>query len=601
MRKSRERGLHRKNSPADDGYGRRAGRYVAQPLKETYAEVDMDGRDQLRTGQRAGQALQRGVQEDRALPPAARDGRRSHTAEARLPRRRRGGRVRPDREGLRDHARPVRRRHPRGARGDRAAQDEDDRHRGLRRPRGHRPDLLRPSVLPAAGHRSGQAVQAARDRNAGLEQGRHRARRDPPEGAARGDPPDGRHPHHGDDELRRRGDPARPLRRGAGRRRRHEQARGRHGAPADRVAGGRVRPVEVHGHLPRAGARADRAQGGGQGDRRPADGRAAGGSRPDGRARGERERSAPEPRVRRPAERQRRRCLEVEEVVVKAEGETKGEGEDLTLRFEDGALLLLDQTKLPNEECWLRLTSAAEVADAIRRLAVRGAPAIGLAAAYGLALEQMQGRDVAVAAELLRATRPTAVNLGWAIDRALAHEGSLVELAGAMAADQLDQDLRIGEHGAGLMPEGARVITHCNAGPLATGGAGTAGAAIEAGWRAGHVTHVWVEETRPLLQGSRLTAWELGRAGIPFEVVTDSAAGTLMSRGLVDAAIVGADRIAANRDVANKLGTYPLAVLAARHGVPFYVAAPESTIDAGTPSGEAIPIEERAATEITER
>jgi methylthioribose-1-phosphate isomerase len=269
------------------------------------------------------------------------------------------------------------------------------------------------------------------------------------------------------------------------------------------------------------------------------------------------------------------------------------------VRFEDGALVLLDQTALPGEERWLRLTSAEDVADAIRRLAARGAPAIGLAAAYGLALEQ---GDVREAAELLRSTRPTAVNLAWAIDRQFeAHDRgeSLVENARRLAAEQLAQDLAIGRHGAELMPEGARVITHCNAGPLATGGAGTAGAAIEAGWRAGRVVHVWVGETRPLLQGARLTAWELGRAGIPFEVVTDSAAGTLMTRGLVDVAIVGADRIAANGDVANKIGTYPLAVLAARHGIPFYVAAPESTIDPSTPSGDAIPIEERAPDEVT--
>ncbi|MEA2441630.1 MAG: methylthioribose-phosphate isomerase [Thermoleophilaceae bacterium] len=272
------------------------------------------------------------------------------------------------------------------------------------------------------------------------------------------------------------------------------------------------------------------------------------------------------------------------------------------LRFEEGALLLLDQTALPAEERWLRLTSAAEVAEAIRRLAVRGAPAIGLAAAYGLALEQSQGGEVEAAAELLRSTRPTAVNLAWAIDRSLAaHErrDSLIDHANELAAAQLDQDLRIGEHGAALLEPGARVITHCNTGALATGGAGTAGAAIEAAWRSGRLAHVWVDETRPLFQGARLTAWELGRAGIPFEIVTDSAAGTLMSRGLIDAAIVGADRIAANGDVANKIGTYPLAVLAARHGVPFYVAAPESTIDPGTPSGDAIPLEERAPSEIT--
>jgi methylthioribose-1-phosphate isomerase len=242
------------------------------------------------------------------------------------------------------------------------------------------------------------------------------------------------------------------------------------------------------------------------------------------------------------------------------------------------------------------------VADAISRLAVRGAPAIGLAAAYGLAVEEARGGDVRAAADLLRATRPTAVNLGWAIDRSLAaldRGDSLSAHADALAADQLDQDRRIGEHGAALMPEGARAITHCNTGPLATGGAGTAGAALETAWRTGRLAKVWVDETRPLLQGARLTAWELGRAGIPFEVVTDSAAGTLMARDLVDVAIVGADRIAANGDVANKIGTYPLAVLAQRHGVPFYVAAPESTIDPATPSGDAIPIEERAPGEVT--
>jgi methylthioribose-1-phosphate isomerase len=240
------------------------------------------------------------------------------------------------------------------------------------------------------------------------------------------------------------------------------------------------------------------------------------------------------------------------------------------------------------------------VADAIKRLAVRGAPAIGLAAAYGLALEE--GRDVRTAAELLRSVRPTAVNLSWAIDHALeAHDRgeSLVDHANALAAAQLEQDLSIARHAAELFPPEARAITHCNTGALATGGAGTAGAALEAAWRDGRLKQVWVDETRPLLQGARLTAWELRRAGIPFEVVTDSSAGALMARGLVDVAIVGADRIAANGDVANKIGTYPLAVLAERHGVPFYVAAPESTIDAATPTGEAIPIEERSPEEVT--
>jgi methylthioribose-1-phosphate isomerase len=273
------------------------------------------------------------------------------------------------------------------------------------------------------------------------------------------------------------------------------------------------------------------------------------------------------------------------------------------LRFEDGALLLLDQTALPDEERWLRLTTAAEVADAIRRLAVRGAPAIGLAAAYGMALEAARGGDgVPAAATLLRSTRPTAVNLGWAIDRSLdAFESglSLADHADALAAAQLDQDQRIGEHGAALLEPGARVLTHCNTGPLATAGAGTAGAVISAAWRRGRLEHVWVDETRPLLQGARLTSWELGRAGIPHEIVPDSAAGALMSSGGVSAVVVGADRIAANGDVANKIGTYPLAVLAQRHAVPFYVAAPTSTIDPATPTGEAIPIEVRAAEEVT--
>ena len=240
------------------------------------------------------------------------------------------------------------------------------------------------------------------------------------------------------------------------------------------------------------------------------------------------------------------------------------------------------------------------MADAIKRLAVRGAPAIGLAAAYGLAMEK---GDLTEAAELLRSTRPTAVNLGRAIDGALAADargGSLVDYANALAAAQLEHDERIAVHAAELFPRDARVLTHCNAGPLATGGAGTAGGAIETAWRDGRVKQVWVDETRPLLQGARLTAWELGRAGIPFEVVTDSSAGTLMARGLVDVAIVGADRIAANGDVANKIGTYPLAVLAERHGVPFYVAAPESTIDPATATGEDIPIEERSPEEVTE-
>jgi methylthioribose-1-phosphate isomerase len=264
------------------------------------------------------------------------------------------------------------------------------------------------------------------------------------------------------------------------------------------------------------------------------------------------------------------------------------------LRFEGGALLVLDQTLLPRVERWLTCNSAAEVADAIRRLAVRGAPAIGLAAAYGMALEARAGRDLSAAAELLGGTRPTAVNLRWALDRALAHDGDLLDFAESLAAAQLEQDRAMAAHGADLIAPGSRVLTHCNTGALATGGMGTALAVILASQPA----HVWVDETRPLLQGARLTAWELERAGASFDVIVDSSAGALMARGLVDAVVVGADRIAANGDVANKIGTYTVAVLAERHGVPFYVAAPVSTIDTATPDGSAIPIEERDPGEV---
>src|SRR4051794_16776228 len=266
------------------------------------------------------------------------------------------------------------------------------------------------------------------------------------------------------------------------------------------------------------------------------------------------------------------------------------------LRFGDGALLMLDQTALPAEERWLRCVSAADVANAIRRLAVRGAPAIGLAAAYGVALEAQQGGDVRAAAELLAATRPTAVNLRWALDRALAADDPL-EFADSLAQAQLEQDRAMARHGAGLIPAGSNVLTHCNTGALATGGAGTAlGVIVESG-----PAHVWVDETRPLLQGARLTAWELERVGGSFAVVPDGSVGTLMARGLVDAVVVGADRIAANGDTANKIGTYTVAALAARHEIPFYVAAPASTIDPDTPSGDAIPIEERSPDEVSDR
>ena len=265
------------------------------------------------------------------------------------------------------------------------------------------------------------------------------------------------------------------------------------------------------------------------------------------------------------------------------------------LRFEDGALLVLDQRALPAKERWLRCTTPEQVADCIRTLAVRGAPAIGIAAAYGLAL----AHDRPAAAGLLRATRPTAVNLGWALDQVLAAPDPLTR-AGELQREQESADRRLAALGAELFAEGDRALTHCNAGALATAGYGTAGGVLRAAWESGRLAQVWVDETRPLLQGARLTGYELERLGIPYRVVTDSSAGTLMARGLVDRVVVGADRIAANGDVANKVGTYPLAVLAARHGIPFYVAAPLSTVDLDTPGGSAIPIEERDPAEVVD-
>jgi methylthioribose-1-phosphate isomerase len=289
------------------------------------------------------------------------------------------------------------------------------------------------------------------------------------------------------------------------------------------------------------------------------------------------------------------------------------------LRWQDGSLLLLDQTLLPDQEVWLDCRTPEQVADAIRRLAVRGAPAIGVAAAYGLALGLATAGDAAgldsrfaAVAELLGATRPTAVNLRWALDRGrqvfersapagpAAVAAALLVWAHQLAAEDVRINRRLGEHGAALFRPGSRVLTHCNTGSLATAGYGTALGVIQSAWRRQGLELVWVDETRPLLQGSRLTAWELRRLGIPFRLVTDSSAGALMAQELVDGIVVGADRIAANGDTANKIGTYTLAVLAARHRVPFYVAAPLSTIDRATPDGAAIPIEQRRAEEVTE-
>jgi methylthioribose-1-phosphate isomerase len=263
------------------------------------------------------------------------------------------------------------------------------------------------------------------------------------------------------------------------------------------------------------------------------------------------------------------------------------------LRFEDGALLVLDQRALPDAEEWIRCETPDQVADCIRTLAVRGAPAIGIAAAYGMALAD----DRQAAAELLRSTRPTAVNLAWALDQCRDAPDPL-KAARRLHREQDMADRRLSALGAELFGEDTRALTHCNAGALATAGYGTACGVLRTAWEDGRLAEVWVDETRPLLQGSRLTAWELRQAGIPHRVVADSAAGSLMAKGRVDRIVVGADRIAANGDVANKVGTYPLAVLADRHGVPFYVAAPLSTIDPATPDGASIPIEERDAAEL---
>jgi len=265
------------------------------------------------------------------------------------------------------------------------------------------------------------------------------------------------------------------------------------------------------------------------------------------------------------------------------------------LRFEGGALLVLDQRALPEAERWIRCETVEQVAECIRTLAVRGAPAIGLAAAYGMALTD----DPEDAAELLRSTRPTAVNLAWALEECREARDPL-EAARRLHREQDAADRRLARLGADLFERDTRALTHCNTGALATGGYGTACGVLRAAWEQGLLSEVWVDETRPLLQGARLTAWELRRAGIPHRVVADSAAGSLMARGMVDRVVVGADRIAANGDVANKVGTYPLAVLAARHRVPFYVAAPLSTIDPATPDGDAIPIEERHPAEVLE-
>ncbi len=272
------------------------------------------------------------------------------------------------------------------------------------------------------------------------------------------------------------------------------------------------------------------------------------------------------------------------------------------MRWEDGVLHLLDQLRLPGEEVWVACRTEDEVADAIRRMVVRGAPAIGCAAAYGVALAARRGAPLERAIDLLAAARPTAVNLFWALAemrRAGGAPAALEARAIEIQKDDIAMCRAIGRHGAALIPDGATVLTHCNAGALATGGYGTALGVIRGAREAGKALRVLADETRPFLQGARLTAWELMKSGIDVTVIPDAAAAFLMSRGEVSCVVVGADRIAANGDVANKIGTYALALAAARHQVPFYVAAPSSTLDPDTATGADIPIEERAGDELT--
>jgi methylthioribose-1-phosphate isomerase len=287
------------------------------------------------------------------------------------------------------------------------------------------------------------------------------------------------------------------------------------------------------------------------------------------------------------------------------------------IRLEEDALVLLDQTRLPAEVAWVRLGSWPEVVEAITTMVVRGAPAIGVAGAMGVALAALRGPDdlevlraeIARAAGALREARPTAVNLAWAVDAlahlADAHPGPAAALRRALADaarrihdDEVRRCERIGEHSLALLSRGARILTHCNAGALATGGYGTALGVVRAAYAADPAVRVLVDETRPLLQGARLTAWELDREGIPYTLIADSMAAAMMAEGRVSHVVVGADRIAANGDVVNKIGTYGLAIAAREHGVPFIVAAPTSTLDLSLPSAAEIPIEERASDEV---
>ncbi len=291
-----------------------------------------------------------------------------------------------------------------------------------------------------------------------------------------------------------------------------------------------------------------------------------------------------------------------------------------TLEWTDKGVVFIDQTKLPTEEVYVTCTTHQQVADVIRNMVVRGAPAIGVAAAMGIALGVKNSKaesgadlkkDFDEVCEAIRQTRPTAVNLFWAIRRMQEKferirirpipqiKQDLIEESQRMHAEDIAANQAMGRHGATLMPSSGGVLTHCNAGALATAGYGTALGVIRAAVEAGKKIHVYADETRPFLQGSRQTAWEVKKYGIATSVISDNMAGAMMSQGKIGAIVVGADRIAANGDVANKIGTYTVAVLAKEHGIPFYVAAPISTVDLATPDGSKIPIEQRNPREVT--
>ena len=283
------------------------------------------------------------------------------------------------------------------------------------------------------------------------------------------------------------------------------------------------------------------------------------------------------------------------------------------IRWEHNTLCLLDQTRLPAAEVWLHCTDYRQAAQAIRTMVVRGAPAIGIAAAYAMVLAAREGAEapdfsafMARAKSLLAASRPTAVNLFWALDRMeRCWEASgpdllrLEQEAQAIHREDLEMNRAMGRHGAELVPQGARILAHCNAGALATGGYGTALGVIWAAHAQGKVSMVYADETRPLLQGARLTAYELAADRIPVTLICDGMAGALMAKGKVDLVVVGCDRMAANGDFANKIGTYSLAVLARYHHIPFYTALPSSTIDLSIPDGSRIPVEQRSAQEVS--